>query len=324
MELMKAIKGRRAFRAFKPDLIPEETLYKILEAAAFAFSGANQPTWGVVVVRDKETKEKIVKVSLNQTFLSEAPVLLVFCGSRVWDILQAVDNAMLAAYELGFGACCVGSTDYEKVAEILGVKKEFRILPEKLAKLAGAPEEMKVHVLVPIGKTREQYLPTNPGKRCVWEIAHFDQWGNQRIDKVQDILRALMKDTENALNDFIRGRENIIKELGYGDTLYRWEEKYAAFSYPNLVRRWMNFSRLLKEKSIYEIDEEFLKESEKTVDEYETGRWNKISKEGDINSEVVLEHERRHSTEVFPNLLRKWLNIGEKMKGEKLEASKEG
>jgi nitroreductase len=312
LELTEAIRGRRAFRAFLPDPIPEAHLEKILQACASTFSGANQPTWEIVVVRDRKLKEEIVKVSENQTFLAQAPVLLVMCGTRIFDILQVVSNAMLTAYSLGYGSCCVGSTDADKVEQILGVTKELKMLPEDIAEKLGIPEEMKVRILVPIGRPNPLHLPTNPGKRTIWEIANFDKWKNKRLTKAPEVVRALIDDSKTAIGDYDRGREGILKKEGMGDTLYRWEEKYAAFSFPNLTRRWVFYFTLLRDRKLVEVEQEFLERSMRTVGEYESQRWGHILRDHDVNSPAVVAHERKYSMEVFPKLINEWIEFAEK------------
>jgi len=312
LELMDAIMGRRAFRAFLPDPIPEADLEKILQACAWTFSGANTPTWEIVVVRDRKLKEAIVKVSENQTFLAEAPALFVFCGTRIFDILQIVSNAMLAAYSLGYGSCCVGSTDAEKVEQILGVTKEMKILPEDIAEKLGIPEEMKVRILVPIGRPNPLYLPTNPGKRTIWEITNFDKWKNKRMTKAPEVVQDLIKDSKTAMDDFKRGRDGMVQEGMMSEALYRWEEKYAAFSFPNLVRRWVFYFQLLKERKLVEVEQEFLDRSMRTVGEYESQRWAHILGTHDINSSAVVSHERKYSMEIFPKVLNEWIEFAQK------------
>lgn len=310
---MEAIKGRRAIRAFLPDPIPEDHLDKILQACTLTFSGANDPSWEVVVVRDKKLKEEIVKVSENQTFLAYAPVLLVFCGSRDTDLLQVVSNAMLTAYSLGYGSCCVMSTDGDKVEQILSVDRKMQLLPDDIAvKLQGAPEQMRVRVLVPVGKPNPLYLPTNPGKRTLWEVANFDNWGSKRLAKAPGVVRAMIEDTKSAMADFKRGRERILKKEGMGDTLYRWEEKYAAFSFPNLIRRWVFYFRLLRNRELVDIEQELLDHSMRIVGEYESERWHHILKDHDVNSPAVLSHERNYSMEIFPKLLGEWIDFAQK------------
>ena len=56
---LEAIHSTRAIRRFKPDPIPEDVLWAILDAAIRGPTGANRQNWGWVVVRDAEAKRQI-------------------------------------------------------------------------------------------------------------------------------------------------------------------------------------------------------------------------------------------------------------------------
>ena len=57
MELGEAIKGRRSIRKFKNQLVPKETLEKILNLAMWAPSGMNRQEWYFVVVQGQKQNE---------------------------------------------------------------------------------------------------------------------------------------------------------------------------------------------------------------------------------------------------------------------------
>lgn len=59
---LQLVQKRRSTRLFKPDPLPDEYIEKIIEAARFAPSGANSQPWEIVVVKDRELKDKIVDV----------------------------------------------------------------------------------------------------------------------------------------------------------------------------------------------------------------------------------------------------------------------
>ena len=59
--LLELIKNTRSIRRFKPDLIPDEYVDKIIEAARWAPSGMNSQPWEFVVVKNRELKDKIVE-----------------------------------------------------------------------------------------------------------------------------------------------------------------------------------------------------------------------------------------------------------------------
>ena len=63
---LKLVKTRRSVRSFKSDPVPDEQVERIIEAARFAPSGANSQPWEFIVIKDKETRDKIVALALDQ------------------------------------------------------------------------------------------------------------------------------------------------------------------------------------------------------------------------------------------------------------------
>ncbi|MXY35724.1 MAG: nitroreductase [Dehalococcoidia bacterium] len=62
LDVLDAIHTTRAQRFLKPDPIPEDVIWEILDAAIRGPTGGNQQGWGWVVIRDQETKDAIAKV----------------------------------------------------------------------------------------------------------------------------------------------------------------------------------------------------------------------------------------------------------------------
>ncbi len=52
MDLYEAMRTCRAVRRHRPDMIPDDVLRRVLEAATFAPTGGNAQPWRIVVVRD--------------------------------------------------------------------------------------------------------------------------------------------------------------------------------------------------------------------------------------------------------------------------------
>lgn len=75
----EAIEKRRSIRKYKPDPVPDEHLFALLDAARLAPSGSNAQPWRFKIVRDRETKLKLVQASHRQSFIADAPVVLVCC-----------------------------------------------------------------------------------------------------------------------------------------------------------------------------------------------------------------------------------------------------
>jgi len=140
MNVIDAIKTRKSVRAYLDKPVENEKLDTILKAARFAPSAANLQEWRFVVVRDSDKRKKLVEAAKGQTFVGEAPVVLVACaetdnhvmtcGQLCYpiDVAIALDHITLAAVELGLGTCWIGKFDEKKVKEILGIPEEIRVV----------------------------------------------------------------------------------------------------------------------------------------------------------------------------------------------------
>jgi len=141
MEFYDVIKTRRSVRSYKPDPIPDDVLKRVLDAARIAPSGSNRQPWKFIVVKDEETKRKLVSACHNQSWMAEAPVIIVACAqeldynrggymgklSGVMDATIAFTHLILAARAEGLGTCWIGAFDNERVKEILGVPEGWNV-----------------------------------------------------------------------------------------------------------------------------------------------------------------------------------------------------
>jgi nitroreductase len=83
MDLMEAIKSRRAIRKFKTDPVSAEQINVLLEAARLAPSGVNSQPWKFKVVNDPQLKEQVFLASKNQYHIRQAPVVIIVCGDTM-------------------------------------------------------------------------------------------------------------------------------------------------------------------------------------------------------------------------------------------------
>lgn len=80
MEVLEAIKGRRSIRSFTDEPVSEKDVKALIDVARHAPSAGNIQPWEFVIVRKPEIKRKLVLAALNQTFIEEAPVVIVVCA----------------------------------------------------------------------------------------------------------------------------------------------------------------------------------------------------------------------------------------------------
>lgn len=173
LDVFEAIRGRRSVRAFTGENVPEEVVAALLDAARMAPSAGNVQPWELIVVRDRDRKEGLVRAALDQSFIGEAPVVVVVCadlekaswayGQRgrtlycLQDTAAAIENLLLAAHSLGLGACWVGAFDEELTRRTLAIPARYRPV-----------------ALVPVGHPAEK--PRARSRRSLKEIAHNERF----------------------------------------------------------------------------------------------------------------------------------------------------
>ncbi len=142
--MLEIFKKRHSVRNFKSNEVGLRTLEEILEAANSAPSAGNLKAREIIVVKDSETKKALAKAALDQDFIAEAPVILVFFalpeksgkkygerGRGLYSIQDATISASFAwlqAVDLGLSACWVGAFDDEEVKEILKVSPDWQAI----------------------------------------------------------------------------------------------------------------------------------------------------------------------------------------------------
>jgi len=143
---LEIAKNRYSCRNFKSDEIPDEQLYKLLEAFRIAPSAVNYQPWHLIVIKDQKNKESIYS-TYQRDWIKSAPVLLIACGdhSVAWkrkdgkdhtdvDISIAVDHLTLQATQLGLATCWVCNFDRELLSKTLDL-----------------PDNIEPIVIIPLG-----------------------------------------------------------------------------------------------------------------------------------------------------------------------------
>ncbi|MCB9420529.1 MAG: nitroreductase family protein [Ardenticatenaceae bacterium] len=136
MNFFEVVEKRHSIRAFATEPVEPEKLQQILETANRAPSAGNLQGYEIFVVKDAETRAALAKAALEQGFIAEAPVVLVFCtnaarsaqkyGRRgetlytIQDATIACTFAMLAVTAVNLSSVWVGAFNTEAVQEIIG------------------------------------------------------------------------------------------------------------------------------------------------------------------------------------------------------------
>lgn len=171
LDVFEAIETRRSVRAFTNEEVSEEEVQKLIDAARRAPSAGNIQPWEFVIVRDAKIKHKLSAAALNQTFIKEAPVVIVVCadesrsswgyGSRgaslycLQDTAAAIQNMLLVACALGLGTCWVGAFHEDEAAKVVN-----------------APMGVRPVAIIPVGHPAEK--PRARSERSINEIVHYE------------------------------------------------------------------------------------------------------------------------------------------------------
>jgi nitroreductase len=147
--------GRRSIKVYAPGDVSEPVVTQLLQAAMAAPSvGAKYP-WRFVVIREKETLNKIAAALPFGKMLATVPLGIVVCGDLnvahdgqlsclLQDCSAAIENLLLAAHALGLGACWLGVHPRE---ERMWLLEELLSLPASVIPVAciavGHPGETK-------------------------------------------------------------------------------------------------------------------------------------------------------------------------------------
>ncbi|MEX0873974.1 MAG: nitroreductase family protein [Actinomycetota bacterium] len=196
--LFEAMYTSRALRRFKPDPVPEDVIFQLVDAGIRAPTGHNAQDWRFVVVTDDEPKKKMQEWSkrawkfafpeyqtdeaigaLPRTqrlsirsvkdlahSLASVPLIVVVCGlkgkhsSPGGSHFPAVQNILLAARALGLGGSIFN-------LPMVG--------GNELHDLLAIPASNEIYCCVPIG-----YATDNPGpllRKPVKKVAYWNRFG---------------------------------------------------------------------------------------------------------------------------------------------------
>ena len=169
MDLYEAIKLRYSVRSYLDKPVEQEKLDRILDAARLAPSGSNRQPWKFVVVRDAETRKKLVLACSNQEFVGQAPVVIAGVGlmpDRIMscgvpgdpvDVAIALEHVALAAAAEGLGTCWIGSFHQDQIRALLGI-----------------PANAKVIEVMTLGYPADHPRPKT--RKSIRELVCHDQW----------------------------------------------------------------------------------------------------------------------------------------------------
>lgn len=142
MDAMQNLLTRRSVRKYKPDMVPQEKLEKILEAGTYAATGMGRQSPIILAVTDKTMRDKLSKMNAaimgsdNDPFYG-APVVLVVLADKnvptyIYDGSLVMGNLMNAAHAEGIASCWIhrakeefNSEEGKKILQDLGITGDY-------------------------------------------------------------------------------------------------------------------------------------------------------------------------------------------------------
>jgi len=173
MEFYEVVRTRRSVRSYSSAPVSDEVLSRVLEAARIAPSGSNRQPWKFILVRDENLKKELVSLSGGQSFIAQAPLVIVACGvnihynrgsymgdmSMLVDVSIAVDHFTLAARAEGLGTCWIGLFNNEEIKKLLQI-----------------PEDVNVVAVIPIGYPHGKAFKDPGSRKKMSEIICADRY----------------------------------------------------------------------------------------------------------------------------------------------------
>ena len=184
MDAIKCMLTRRSIRKYKPKLVSDKLIEKMLSCAMQAPSGVHEQCWEFIVVRDIAMKRKIVdttyvgnqkNASKHQEWLMDAPVFIVVCANKdrivakygeesmkkliYLDCSASVENMLLAAVNLNLGSCYISGFRENELSQVLEL-----------------PSLLEVIAFIPIGYVEDTAI--RRVKRPLKEVVHRDFYNN--------------------------------------------------------------------------------------------------------------------------------------------------
>lgn len=167
MDFREVIEKRHSVRAFKPSAIDEATLLRILHAGRIAPSGCNVQNREFILIRDRETLEKLHE-KIQADFKNAAAAIAIVMdtgGTRygsywIEDAAAAALSMLLAIVNEGYDSVWVEGTllQHEAWAK----------------RLLGVPDEKRLYILLPIGKAASK--GKQPHKTPLEEMLYYERY----------------------------------------------------------------------------------------------------------------------------------------------------
>lgn len=166
MDVFEVVRTALAVRSYEDKPVPEDAVQRIVDAARLTGSSMNQQPWSFIVIKDRETLQKLGSMIPYGPYVAEAPLAIAVVIERtrfaVSDGSRAIQSMVLTAWGEGIGSNWVGFMGPDEVKPVLGI-----------------PEDRDLLAIVPFGYPAQ---PTGQGKKQRKpreEVVFYERFGQR-------------------------------------------------------------------------------------------------------------------------------------------------
>ncbi len=222
----------RSIRKYKSDEVDEKHLEMILRAAQAAPSSVNGQQWSIIVVKDQEKKDELAALTGDQSWVSQAPIFLVFVAdynranlaaeknNQELKLTQSVESIMVACVDVGLAsgnAIAVAESLGYGIVPIGGVRRE----PDKVIELLELPKYVYPIMGLCIGMPDEKHdkKPRLP----IQAVVHHETYNKDQMVDI-DLY-------DDMINQYLMERSGGKKDTNWSKQL---SELYSRVYYPKV------------------------------------------------------------------------------------------
>jgi nitroreductase len=168
-----AIRTKRMVRHFSDRPLAEDHLKEILDAGRHAGSSKNLQRWEFIVCRDRAQLRELATLGPWAGHIAGAAVAVALVTpdpsaadaplSVMFDLGQAAENMMLAAWGIGVGSCPATIYQHDKARELFGYPADHHC-------------EYVLSFGYPADPSALTAPPKRDGRRPLAEILHEERW----------------------------------------------------------------------------------------------------------------------------------------------------
>lgn len=175
MKFDEVVEERHSARSFKPKRVAFGDILEAINAALKGPFAGNHNNLKFLIIEDEKTIKDVAKQA-SQTWINEAPALIVVCSDETQLVHQylergkdyakqqagaAISTIMLKLTAMGIQSCWVGSFNYEILKQLLKI-----------------PDQIHIEAIIPVGY--EKGKAKKPRKQELETVLRWEHWNNYK------------------------------------------------------------------------------------------------------------------------------------------------